>query len=125
LSQTVVSSLTVLALGGVATSGTNGSGAIGAVASGNGSSGAPSASLTTTHNNSVVIGAGNDYDNAILRKPGANQWLLHQDLAPVGDTYWVQRHALTPLSGTAVAINDTAPTGDRFNLTICEVIPSN
>ena len=26
-----------------------------------------------------------------------------------------------PLSGTSVTISDTAPTGDRYNLTICEV----
>jgi hypothetical protein len=125
LSQTVVSSLTVLTLGGVSASGSYGSGAIGAVASANGSSGAPSASLTTTHNNSIVIGVGNDYDNAIPRTLGPNQSLIHQDLAPVNDTYWVQQHAVTPLSGTTVMINDTAPTGDRFNLTICEIIPKN
>jgi hypothetical protein len=125
LSQSVVSSLTIMALKGVSTAGDNGSGAIGAVASANSSSGAPTASLTTTHDNSVVIGVGNDYDNAIARTPDANQWILHQDLAPVGDTYWVQRHPTTPLSGTVVTIDDLAPTGDRYNLFICEIIPAN
>jgi hypothetical protein len=125
LSQSVVSSLTVLAYNGVSTSGKNGSGAIGAIASANASSGAPSASLKTTHDNAVVIGVGNDYDHAIPRTPGPNQWLIHQDLAPVGDTYWVQRHTLTPLKGTVVTINDTAPTGDRYNLFICEIILAN
>jgi len=28
------------------------------------------------------------------------------------------------LAGTVVTINDTAPTGDRYNLTICEVLPA-
>jgi hypothetical protein len=125
LSQSVVSSLTVLALKGVSTSGTNGSGAIGAVASANASSGAPSASLTTTHDNSIVLGVGDDYDHAIARTPDVNQWLIHQDLASVGDTYWVQRHTTTPVSGTVVTIDDIAPTGDRYNLFICEVIPAN
>ena len=49
---------------------------------------------------------------------------MHQDLAPIGDTYWVQMlSSPTPLSGTPVAISDTAPTGDRYNLSICEVLP--
>jgi hypothetical protein len=48
--------------------------------------------------------------------------LVHQDLATVGDTYWVQQmSAPTPTLGTVVTINDTAPTADRFNLTIVEV----
>jgi hypothetical protein len=71
-----------------------------------------------------VLGGGNDYDNAIARTPGTGQSLVHQDLAPVGDTYWVQmENAPTLLSGTSVTINDTAPTGDRYNLAIVEVLP--
>jgi hypothetical protein len=50
---------------------------------------------------------------------------VHQDFAPVGDTYWVQRQtAATVSSGTPVTINDTAPTGDRYNLSIVEVLPA-
>jgi hypothetical protein len=125
LSHSVVSSLTVMSFTGVNTSGTNGSGAIGATMSANASSGAPSATLVTTRYNSWVFGVGNDYDNAIGRTPGANQTIVHQDLAPVGDTYWVQRqNAPTPMSGTSVTINDTAPTGDRYNLAICEILPA-
>jgi hypothetical protein len=53
---------------------------------------------------------------------GAGQTLVHQYLAPVGDAYWVQRTtAAVPLSGTSVTISDTAPTGDRYNLSICEI----
>jgi hypothetical protein len=78
----------------------------------------------TTRNNSWVFGGGNDWDNAIARTPGAGQSLIHQFLAPTGDTYWVQmQDSATPLSGTTVTINDTAPTTDRYNLSICEVRP--
>ena len=50
--------------------------------------------------------------------------MIHQDLATSGDTYWVQRQtSRTPSSGTTVTINDTAPTGDHYNLSICEIRP--
>jgi len=125
LSQSSVSSLTVMSFSGVDTSGVNGSGAIGAVASANSISGAPSATLTTTRNNSWVFGVGNDYDNATARTLGPNQTMVHQALPSVGDTYWVQRqNAPTPVSGTAVTINDTAPTSDRYNLSLVEILPA-
>jgi len=72
----------------VDTTGTNGSDAIGTTGTGNAKPGAPSASLTTTRNNSWVFGVGNDYDNAVSRTLGPDQTLVHQDLAPTGDTYW-------------------------------------
>jgi hypothetical protein len=126
LSQSVVSSITVMSFTGVDTSGTNGSGAIGATGTGNAKSGAPTATLVTTRNNSWVVGVGNDYDNPIGRTPGVGQILVHQYLAPVGDTYWVQeQNAATPLSGTTVTINDTAPTSDRYNLSIVEILPAS
>ncbi len=125
LSQSVAASITVVTISGVDTTGTSGSGAIGATASANAASGAPTASLTTTRNNSWVFGVGDDWDNSISRTLGTNQTMVHQYLATVGDTYWVQRQtATTPASGTAVTINDTAPTGDRYNLTVVEVLPS-
>jgi uncharacterized repeat protein (TIGR01451 family) len=125
LSQSVQSSITVLSFAGVDTTGTNGSGAIGAIGSANASSGAPTTTVVTTRNNSWVFGVGNDYDNAIARTPGSGQKLVHQDLAPINDTYWVQmQNVATPMSGTSVIINDTAPTSDRYNLTIVEVLPS-
>jgi hypothetical protein len=126
LSHSVVSSMTVVTFTGANTSGTNGSGAIGATKSANANPGAPSASLVTTQNGSWVIGVGNDYDNAIARTLGAGQTLIHQDLAPTGDTYWVQMQTSpTPLSGTTVTVNDTAPAKDRYNLSICEILPAN
>jgi hypothetical protein len=125
LSQTVESSITVMSFAGVDTTGANGSGAIGATGTGNASQGAPTASLTTTRNNSWVFGVGNDFDNALSRTPGPSQTLTHQDLAPINDTYWVQSQSSpTPLSGTTVTINDTAPTSDRYNLSICEILPA-
>src|SRR5262245_55941381 len=125
LSQSVVSSLTVVAFDGVDTSGTNGSGAIGATQAASAPSGAPTATVTTTRDGSWVFGVGEDYDNAIARTPGAGQSPVHQDLSPTGDTYWVQmQNAPTPARGTNVTLNDTAPTGDRYNLSVCEILPA-
>jgi hypothetical protein len=124
LSQSVVGSLQVLSFSGVDTSGVNGSGAIGATATASASTGAPTASLVTTRANSWVFGVGNDFDRAIARTLGPGQTLIHQDLSPTNDTYWMQRqNSPTPASGTKVTINDTAPTGDHFNLAICEILP--
>jgi hypothetical protein len=123
LSQSVPASITVMSFSGVDTSGTYGSGAIGATGSGNASKGAPSATLVTTRANSLVVGVGNDWDNATARTPGPNQTMVQQYLATAGDTLWVQRvTAPIALSGTSVTINDTAPSTDRYNLTICEIL---
>jgi len=125
LSESVDSSMTVVSFIGADPSGINGSGAIGAVGSGNSPGGAPTASLVTTHNNSWIFGVGNDWDHATSRTLGPNQSLVHQYLAPVNDTYWVQSEtAVTPQSGTTVRVNDTAPTTDRYNLSLVEVLPA-
>jgi len=123
ISQSVAASITLMSFKGVDTSGTNGAGAIGNTWSGSASSGAPSATLATTRANSIVVGVGNDYDNAIARTLGPNQTLVQQYLATIGDTYWVQRTTSSvPASGTTVTMNDTAPTTDRYNLTIAEIL---
>lgn len=125
LSQSVVSSMTMLSYTGVDLSGTNGSGAIGAFLAKSASTGAPSASVTTTRNNSWVFGVGNDFDNAIARTPSSGQSVINQDLTPAGDTYWVQmQNAPTPISGTSTSISDTFPTTDRWNLAVVEVLPA-
>jgi outer membrane biosynthesis protein TonB len=125
LSQSVASSITVTSFKGVDLTGTNGSGAIGAIGSGNASAGAPSASLVTTRNNSWVVGVGNDYDNAIARTPASGQTLVHQNFSPVGDTYWVQMlNSPTPSTGSSVSLSDSAPASDRFNLSLCEILPA-
>ena len=123
LSQSVSASITVITFKGVNTSGTNGSGAIGAIGSGNASSGAPTATLTTTVKNSLIVGVGTDWDNQTARAVGPGQTLVHQYLSTAGDTYWVQRTTSpVPAAGTVVTISDTAPTADRYNLAICEVL---
>src|SRR5207247_561800 len=59
------------------------------------------------------------------RTLGPNQTLRHQYMPPVGDTYWVQgMTGTTPQAGTSVTINDIAPTGDQYNLSICEIVPA-
>ena len=123
LAQRAAASLTVVALVGADPSGTSGAGAIGAVKSASASSGGPTATLVTTRANSWVLGVGNDWANASARAVGSGQTLVHQYLAPVGDTYWVQRqNAATAASGTSVTINDTAPTNDMYNISICEIL---
>lgn len=125
LSQSVAASITVITFTGTDTTGTSGSGAIGNTAIASAASGAPTASLTTTRNGSWVFGVGDDWDRAVARTPGPNQTVVHYYLATVGDTYWVQQqNAPTPSSGTSVTINDTAPTNDRYDLAIVEVLPA-
>jgi hypothetical protein len=112
-------SMTVVALSGASTI------ANGAVGSASAASGAPSAALTTTQAGSWSWGIGNDWDNATTRTVGANQNKFDEYLAPVGDTYWVQRqNNPTANVNTPVTINDTAPTGDRSDLAIIEIPPA-
>jgi fibronectin type 3 domain-containing protein len=114
-----VGSITVVSFSGASTT-TNG-----ATASTSAATGAPTASLTTTAAGSWTWGVGNDWSAATNHTVGANQTLVDQFLAPVGDTYWVQRQAsVTPNVGTTVTINDTTPTADRWDLAAVEVVPS-
>ncbi|WP_270888966.1 galactose oxidase-like domain-containing protein [Pedococcus sp. 5OH_020] len=84
--------------------------------------GAPTAALTTSRAGSWVWAVGNDYDNAIARTVGTGQTKVDEYLASSGDTLWVQRqNAVTPSAGTPVTINDTAPTADRWNLSLVEI----
>jgi hypothetical protein len=125
LAQAVASSITVISFKGADPSGTNGSGAIGVVASGSAAAGAPTATLITTRAGSWVFGVGTNWDSPVARTLGPNQTLRHQYLPPVGDTYWVQgMTSPTPVAGTAATINDVAPTGDQYNLSICEILPA-
>src|SRR5205823_14525586 len=124
LTQGAAASLTVVSFAGVDTTGTNGSGAVGATGSGSAATGAPTASLVSTRANSFVFGVGLDWDAGPARTLGANQTMVHQYAATNVITAWVQR-TTSPVaaSGTTVTINDTAPTADRYNLTICEILP--
>ncbi len=97
----------------------------GAVGSGSAATGAPSASLVTTRAGSWVWGVGEDWDRAAARTLGPGQTLVDQFLSPSGDTFWSQRQtATTAAAGTTVAINDTAPTNDRWDLALVEVRPA-
>ncbi len=123
LSASAPASMTVMSFAGVNTTGTNGSGAVGATASANASSGAPGATLATTQNNSWVLGVGTDTRKASARTVGPNQTMVHQYLTSTTDTYWVQRMSgATAASGSTVTINDSAPTGDPYNLNIVEIL---
>ena len=125
LSQSAAASISVVAFSGADTSGSNGSGAIGASGTFSSAVGAPSGSVVTTRDNSWVFGVGADWDNAIARTAGANQTIVHQYLATVNDTYWVQRqNTASAPSGTTVSINDTAPTGDKYDLAVVEILPA-
>jgi hypothetical protein len=124
LAQSAAGLIQIVTFTGVDTTGTNGSGAIGATKSASAASGAPTGSVTTTRANSWVWGVGTDWATATARTIGSGQTMVQQYLAPVGDTYWVQRRtATTPTSGTVVTINDTAPTADMWNLSIVEILP--
>ncbi len=97
----------------------------GSTAAAGAASGAPSVSLTTGRAGSWVWGVGNDWDRAAARTVGANQTKVDEFLPSVGDTMWVQRQAsATPLGGTQVTLNDTAPSNDRWNLAAVEVLPA-
>lgn len=110
-------SLTIAVLSGAA--------GIGATAGASATSGAPSAQITPAASGSWVFGVGNDYDSATARTLGSGQTMVHQWLeTTLGDTYWVQR-LTNPVgaAGSVVTINDTSPTGDRWNLSVVEVVP--
>lgn len=97
----------------------------GAVAGKNGTTGAPTVSLTTTQASSWVWGIGDDWDNATSRTAGSGQTIFDQDLASAGDTYWVQSTAAPGNSaGTSVTLNDTSPTTDRWDFSAIEITPA-
>jgi hypothetical protein len=122
LAQTAAASLTVVSLSRVDASGANGVGAVGATASANAATGAPRGSVVTTRNNSLVFGVGDDPDRSAARTVSAGQTLVHQ-FTSGGKTLWLQRStAAVALAGTIATISDTAPTIDRYNLTICEIL---
>ena len=69
-------------------------------------------------------GVGNDWDAAKARTVPSGQTLFDQDLASVGDTYWVQSQASAGNAAkTFVNLNDTAPTNDRWDFSAIEIIP--
>jgi len=50
---------------------------------------------------------------------------IDEYLAPVDDTYWVERLTNPAASaGLLVTLRDTAPTGDRYNFSLIEIRPA-
>jgi Domain of unknown function (DUF4082)/Bacterial Ig domain/Fibronectin type III domain/Lysyl oxidase len=96
---------------------------VGASAIGGAASGAPSISLKTTEEGSLVFAVGNDYDSATARTLGSNQVMLHQSLdTGTGDTYWSQYTGqVIGAAGSTVTLNDTAPTNDQWNMAAVEL----
>jgi RHS repeat-associated protein len=141
LSGSSQNTVTIVSFMGVDTSGTNGSGAVGAVATANNSTGAPSVSLTTTRNNSLVFGVGSDTKSALLGSAsvhvaGSGQNILSQFNYPgcidgincfssFNSDLWVQQLGTAVVAaGTGVAISSTAPTTEPYDLAAVEILPA-
>jgi len=85
--------------------------------------GTPTASLKTTRANSWVFAVGDDWVKALARTPGAGQVLVSHATDSAGDTYWVQATGkATPKAGTKVAITDTKPATDPYNLVLVAIL---
>ncbi|MBO0728095.1 MAG: fibronectin type III domain-containing protein, partial [Acidimicrobiaceae bacterium] len=103
----------------------SGSGGVGAANSAGATSGAPTISITTTKNTSLVYAVGEDWDNAIARTVGTGQSMVSQRVdTSIGGTFWVQQITYPVASPALVMLNDTAPTTDRWNLAAVEVTGS-
>jgi hypothetical protein len=97
---------------------------VGASVTASGASGAPSLNLTTQGDTSLVFAVGNDWDKAQARTLPSNWTMLDQWVSTgVGDTYWSQYTSIpTGAAGSVVAVNDTAPTSDRWNMVAVELL---
>jgi hypothetical protein len=96
---------------------------VGATAVAAASSGAPGLRVLSHRQGSSVYGVGNDWQNAAPRSLAASQTLVDQTLTSTDDTYWVQgANSLSSWAGQAVALGDTAPVTDQWNLAALEVM---
>lgn len=102
----------------------SGASGVGAGAIGGKAGGSPTVAVTTTKAGSWAFGVGEDYSRATTVTPGANQTVLERYLDSVnGDTFWVQnQNNVTSTVGTKVTINDTAPSGDTWNMAAIEIL---
>jgi len=94
-----------------------------ATATAGGTSGAPTASLNTTRDGSLVVAIGTDLSAAQVMAPtAADQAIVFQD-TPGGTTYWVQQSGSAGTAGTSVTVGDTygPPTPDAWGLTLIEI----
>jgi hypothetical protein len=103
----------------------SGASGVGASAKQSAATGAPSVALNTTRAGAFVYGVGNDWEEAIPRSLVAGQTMVHQWVdSGVGDTFWVQAWpGMVANSGTNVRLGVTAPTADRWNFAIVEIVP--
>lgn len=102
------------------------SGGVGSSATASASSGAPSISLTTAKAGSFSVAVGTDWDTATARSPAAGQSLVSQWTdTGAGNTFWTQ-DTTTPSgsAGQTIALRDSAPISDRWDLAAVEVTPS-
>jgi YVTN family beta-propeller protein len=86
----------------------------------------PHVSVTTTKPGSMVFGVGEDYTNAVTPSPGSGQLLdrLWSDTG-AGETFWIQSElSAVQSAGTVVALNDSPPSGDAWNMAAAEVLAS-
>ena len=99
-----------------------GAAGVGASAVASAPSGAPAVSLTTTKAGSFVYGIGFDWDGDIARTLGAGQVMVHEWPIAGSGTFWVQT-LLTPVASPGVVqLNDTAPTADRWDFAMVEIV---
>jgi hypothetical protein len=85
--------------------------------------GAPTGTLATSKNDSLVFAVGDDWLNSAPRTPGAGQAIDYQSTDSAHDTYWVQAtKSVAASAGTRVTINDTKPVRDPYNLVLAEIL---
>ena len=97
---------------------------IGAVGKSAAASGAPTGTVTTTQDHSWTWGVGFDWSATANHAVGAGQTMFQQTKDTTArNTDWVQSTtAATPVPGTAVTINDTAPVADMYDLVFVEIL---
>ena len=111
-------SITVAAFRGAAS-------AVGATAVAGAGNGAPQAAVTTTRAGSLLWAAGHDPDQAVARTPLGGQTLVHKFLDPAGHhASWVQATGPSAAANSVVTVGDSAPTLDRWELAVVEILPA-
>jgi len=110
--------LTIVGLTGAQT-------ATGAGQAASGASGAPSVSLTSSSAGSWLYAVGSDFTSSARRVPGSGQTIVAEVADGVGNSdLWTQVAAAeTNSAGVSVALSDSAPGNDAWNLAAIEVLP--
>ena len=116
----------VVGIQGTDPSGTNGSGAIGATNIGSYTTSAPTLSLTTTRNNSLVYGiiTANNGSTTVTADTGQSKLFSSGDTTNNCAITLLRQTAVTPALGTSVTIDGTAPTTLTGNIAMVEILPA-